>query len=393
MKRVKTLGLATALALALTAATAGSASAAGIVADASPAMIEGKPSQLILMGEFGESACSAGSPLSKTISTPVEALVTTAGNAKSCEKAGNELHTNGCGITLHPGAEKSPGVFSGTFDIGPVGCGPMTVAFGLYVSCNVQIGAQTGLPATFENIGSGSTADVRVKAEAVNTLKYTTVSGNCRSLGTFNGGTYTTTWLLEATSVTGASTGLHVDGKYQKGIYTTAGGFTADAYPAPFAGNQNAGEQHVAQLMGLPFSCGTAQFSGTLTGLSTQLTANATYSSCKWSEYYALVKMNSCSYTFHTTNGMGVSCKKAGEKIEITAYLFANYTYPLCTASIAAQSGHKEVKYTNVGSGTGRGIDLDMNVSGLEYSTQGPYCETKSYSDGTYVGGSTLLAS
>jgi hypothetical protein len=127
------------------------------------------------------------------------------------------MKTNGCNFILRPGAETETNKFDGTIEIGPPGCGPITLKSEI---CEITIGAQSGLAASFQNSGSGSTAAVTVNLNATK-LKYTTSGSFCGGAKTSHeDGTYKASWLLNGNSG-GTQKGIHVGHKINQGFYLT----------------------------------------------------------------------------------------------------------------------------------------------------------------------------
>ncbi len=199
MKRTGTFGALVALVLSMTMLwAASSASATGFVADEYPASVLSAHTATPTF-HFGiEAVTCGGQGIEWTgIANGSKTIAPIFGNA-SC--SGGSLKMNGCTFVFHPGNEGN-----GTVEIGPSGCGALTVNSG---GCERSIPAQTGLAATYEETGEGASAKVNVEIDGG--IEYINVSGWC-SAGKKTNGTYRTNIEISALNQEGEPTGLSLD--------------------------------------------------------------------------------------------------------------------------------------------------------------------------------------
>lgn len=170
----------------------------------------------------------------------------------------------------------------------------------------------------------------------------------------------------------------------------SAAQFHAENAPATLTGGQKA--THVFTTDAGTITCTTASFPGSATStvLSTVRVAPS-YSGCSYFGWVsAEVHMNGCEYEFTSPSGsgssftgdVGIVCPE-GKEILVTAS-------GTCTTRFAASPHNSDlgrVTYTNLGSGTGRKVLVESNVSGIEYSQSGFLCATENgKTNGTYTG-------
>lgn len=209
MKRFKTLGLAGLIAAGMTLMVVSSASASSLVTGTQNASVSAaRTGSAVWIDSAGTIECTTGGSMSGgVVHGATHSLEEPSWSAMSCSTGPFAPGT--CGVTFNPGEQTSPGHFAGTVDIGPSKCGPVKVK-DAYFGCEAEIVAQTGLGATFENIGSGSTEEVRVRLEHGGTLDAIPFTRPC---GVPSGvGTLQTQWDISAT-----------EGGKQVGIHATAG--------------------------------------------------------------------------------------------------------------------------------------------------------------------------
>lgn len=399
MRRIRNIGLAVLAALALSAVGgAGSASAAvsGFTANSYPAVFQAKYSgEHFFKINIGTIGCET--PLFQgEAKGPTKAI--SSGSASWAKCAQTTLKPNGCQYTFRPGAEQSKGIFGGSFEIGPAGCGPMTMSGG---GCEFTIGAQAGLAATYENLSDKSGPFVRINANATN-LEYTQTGTACKTTIFKNGG-WVGSW--EVSGHLGASIGLQVD-DLRNGLYlvgekseekASQPRLEAETYPATVLGAQDPADQLVFGTNSGTLKCGSVAFGSSASGATTQLALTAQYGDCWWIilfQFKTLVSMNSCHYTIDVLNAgppyagsLGVACGKEGDAIKVLT--------PGCTFTIPPQSGLGGLALANAGAGSERNLLVDANVSGIEYTeTKGSpnTCKNggQTSKNGTLKGGLTL---
>lgn len=176
----------------------------------------------------------------------------------------------------------------------------------------------------------------------------------------------------------------------------SASQFRSEIYPVAVSGEQVA-SQKITTSGGIT-KCSTATLAGSVTAASSALSVTPTYSGCKaFGQEGVTIKLNSCHYTFHSTNEsapytgtMDVACENPWEVIEI------NVAPTGCKVAIPVQSALASIAFANTGVGTGRSITATWNVSGLKYTESVSGClgkeRGKQREDGTYVGSTSLKA-
>jgi hypothetical protein len=416
MRRAKQLALGALMALALSVFGASSASAAGFLTDgySYPATLEGEALEEKFSFETRELNCSGGN-LQGEVGSLVEASALETTSAKtSCTFFNGStatLQMNGCGFEFHPGSEssKEKGLFEGTFDIGPPGCGPITWSG---PTCTISIHPKTGLPITYRNEGTGATAKVLVKAEVKSGIKYSAAGGNCFFLKEGENGQLFARWLTQA-KYQGSQTGLHV-GEIPNGIQVVGkeGGegprIEAEAYPASLsASNKQAigaeTEFFYIPVFGRKVECEKADFAATLTGPTAALPIDTVYSGlCRaGGTLKTEVRMNSCDYVLNVLNvgppysgSYDIACTKEGDTIEFATWNLLQKEV-VCTTKIGPQSSLSSVKLSNESPTEWwiPRVTLDVRLKGIGYThTSGneAICgqakgTTKAYSDGSYV--------
>lgn len=293
------------------------------------------------------------------------------------------MKLNGCSLTFHPGAEieEFPGQFNGTLDIGPVGCGPLTIQYG--GGCELKFYPKTGLTASFVNEGSGKTASVKAYVEARG-LK---TAGNCG--GTGEEGEYWGSWELTGYSDEAMTvrTGIAVSTNaalYLEGAPTK---FNGELYPEGLRGSVSTANVFTIPPTGT-VSCKKGSFSGSLAAPSTQLSLATAYSECPAFGFSkSIVKNNGCNVVLNaTTASSGTASLSCPEGKAFTVEpTFSGI--PVCAISFPSQS-LGSVTYESVGTGVNRKVVAAISASGIQYTSSnekgscGP-----SGSNGTFSGG------
>jgi hypothetical protein len=386
MRRIKTIAVLTALALAAVAtAGAASASASGFVAGTYPAEYSGQPTGNVYLGiNDGTLECYGGPSFAGTEYKPAESITTGSMAGATCGFFGSSpLTTNGCQLTFHPGPS---GTGSGTFDIGPVGCGPIKLV-GVGGYCTVTIPAQTGLAATYTNVGSGSTAAVQFESTATK-LKYSESGMGCSASGSFSNGSLSGTWKISAKTLGGLPTSLQVAPQLPVGVFLNGGKVEAESYPVNLSGSQKAASEKILGTNTGDISCKTAVFNSSLGEASSTLSINPAFSECQAFGFTATVKMNNCRYVVNVATGKADIACPEGAKIEIIS------AFNSCNTTVPAQSNLEGVTVSNVGSGFNRGVSVQLSLKGVTYSQSGFACaKTGTSTNGTSSIGFTLLGS
>ena len=411
MKRIKNLGLAMVMALALTAVVgAAGASAAEFVSEKGSATLSSSEGATQSLKFSGVGTKCGAQPLEGTATTFPQNKVELTAKDSICEMFGTvPLKGNGCKFTYRPGKETSPGVFDGAFDIGPANCGPMQIGVpGAF--CTVTIGAQSNLAASYQNIGSGKERSVQVTIKVAN-LKYAQTAGTCPK-ETLENGTWTGGWVIKGSDAFGR-VGIHLEANGgqalpTKGIgigsswlYGSVPGLEAGSAPLSVVG-QKGSIRHLIKTQVGTVECATDTFNSTLSAsYQTQWSVQPEYSGCKVIGVAGAVKMNGCTYTFNVLNQppvgsayaghMDIACP-AGKAIEITA----GASIIQCTITIPAQTTDSGgLTFTNESATTT--IGLELSIKGIDYHAQkgegAAACITGDYTTGTYTGSNTLVGS
>jgi hypothetical protein len=409
MKILKNLSLVVFATLALMALPSTASALPGFIADEYPATYEGEINGNHVFGlNFGTFECNGpnfGSGAGGSSRTMTSSL---AGGTCTMFSSTVAFNTNGCQLTYNPGTESSKGIFQGTFDIGPTGCGPMKIDSGW---CKVSIGAQSNLKATYENVGTGSQAKVKIYA-GVTGLKYTQSQTNFDGCvnGTFQNGTWNGGWTVSAKRPgVEQAIGMRV-AEMRKGIYLTGQEsnqkesqpkLEAESYPVKILGTQDAADKLLWGFDAGTAQCESAQLETQAAKSTAELASAAQFGGCTALNFApggVSIVMNSCKFALSVLNAgppytgaLGIACSKEGDKIEVKT--------PGCIVTIGAQAGHPGLSLSNQGSGFERHIAVDANVAGIKYSeiNKGifPTCVNggKTSENGTLSGGVTLEGS
>lgn len=307
------------------------------------------------------------------------------------------LEENGCEVTLHPGAETSANVFTGSFDIGGPNCTAITLKRSGSGSayCHISIPAQSGLAAGFENTGSGSLASVMVSQKASG-LKYT-AEGNaagCPPKGSYENGTWSSTREATALNEAGSRIGLSLDPTPATGVYLEGGQFKGESYPLVLEGGQVTQHAFRPDTESWQLKCGTVHSESLLAGSTSALPVGTSYGSCLAAESKATVAMNSCHYVFNGGGTMDIACDKAGDVIAINTYKADGVTVK-CTLELGAQTGLKGLTHTNFGKGSDQGVEVGFKVEGISFNVVqgllGCLMSKGLHTSGTYTGTTKLL--
>jgi hypothetical protein len=383
VKKARTLSLLATMALALTALTgAASASASGFVSEEYPDYLTAYESSPFYLTAGGITQNCTGPSLGATMGNATEALTLPAIADGKCSLG--PMKMNGCKFIFYP--------TTATMGIGPGGCGPITVNGG---GCEISIGAQSGIPTTYLNEGSGENQVVRISFNT-NSLVYTQNNGiYCGGKGTFYGGKFGGAWLLKGFQNPSHTvpTGIHVGAA--NGLYLGGGGsLEAEAFPASVIGEQT--KTITLNTTGVgKVKCTSALFNGEIPSSSSELSLSAEYQSCVALGLLSTINMNSCHYVLHFP-GSGtadIACGKAGDAIEVSVG-----EAKVCTVKVPAQT-IAGASYENTGTGSGRQVIANLAGEGNAYTIAYPKGETEgkcgksgSFSNGTTSGAITMHA-
>jgi hypothetical protein len=367
VKSIKTLGIATAMALALISFAGASAASANLFqAPIAPTTwngsLTGKSHALSLNGE---SYTCSGVSFSGEVKNKTTNEVTVTPQL-SCTRstfpyaAAWAMH--GCKYRFHPGTGPS---LVGSIDI--VGCEtPMSTETG--EGCRVEIGNQSGLgTVTYKNVATSPTT---VTAVASLTGLTFTRSGPCTGpKGTFSNGTYTGEWTIKGASIpSGAPVAVEVESSVAPFTH-----FSAEEAPVTIAGvgTGTGSQKRFSGLGGFLVWCSSYTLSGTSASATPEaMTVIPAYSGCTFGLEGppATVSAGECSYVLHANGNIdiaGANC--ASKPITITV--------PGCVYTFGPQSGFSGNKFTNEGSGKLRAVSVSGLPTGLTYTRTGASCE------------------
>jgi hypothetical protein len=383
------------VALALTAtAGADTASASKFVPETGASVYKGASTTLAMYMQGLQFSCYPET--FEALAAQTNALEAVVG-AGPCGISGSApLKMNGCKFIFHPGAEESAGHFGGTFDIGPAGCGPITIVSKV---CEITIYPKTGLTAHYTNVGEGSKAEVVIDLSA--TGLETSGKGSACSGG--SGGEIEGTWHMAAYNSSGTQKGVHVAAHPPVGLYVAGKKseeeaaqpkFNAEEYPVSITGGQSGVNSFYTESG--ESSCSTVSVTGSASAATSTLTLDPTFGGCVSLGLESTASTSGCHYVFHVTNSgppyagsLELACE-AGHQLEFSPQSGGK---SICTTAFPAQT-LGTVKYENLGTGSGRYV-LANNIfgSGLQYSISGGAgkCGKEgSHSDGEFEGGIKL---
>lgn len=404
MKIIKVMGLVAVAALTLGAQVA-SASTPGFVADQYPAAIKVTPTsgKQSFKFNFTNTECDA-STLSGEVTEPSETLSAGSTESQKCNTYFSYTPTfslNSCKLIFHPAVSGA-----GTFEIGPANCGGVTVKN--IKGCDVTMVPQSGLKASYENVGSGSTASVKISLTATG-MKYTESGSGCAKASPENG-TWTGSWEVTGKYL-GAATGVRfVD---LRTSFTVSGtlseegakqpAFEAGEYPAAIVGEQSAADRLLFTTNLGTQECEKSKFGrGMLVkSASLPLTSTEQANCVAFGFANVTVKTNGCEYVLRVPNAAPVAGVYNGE-LDVTCPGTSKIEIPTpgCTVKIGSQSGLGGVTLAPTGSeGSEHYVVADFDVKGMVYTETPvgiiPTCsgvkgQTYTYTDGTLGGSMTL---
>jgi hypothetical protein len=374
------------MALALLALPAGASATGGIEADKYPASLTGASlfgSHVFIFDDIGAKyTCPIN--LSAELSGPAASFSASTSWGGDCKN----LSSNGCKLEFRPGTQNS-------FDIGPPGCGPIKGTVG---PCTVSIASQTGLPATFTNVGEGSKAKLMIDAAAK--FKYTHSGVGCGPGEIADDATIDGEWEVIGRDLSGSVTPIRATDSFG-GLFISGEAeplFKAEKYPFPLVGNHSIGadtEFGFPQLGKVSTICGVIQLTQQLSAATSALAPDAKYESCKTVENgtaygTTTVNTNGCDHVFGVDKSVGsyyigsleLACP--GKALEI---IWDPPTIGICTISIPSQflSG---TEYAITGTGANRQVlSLIEGGEGIEYTLTekgfGCYGTVGTYKNGT----------
>lgn len=358
--------VAAALVLTSLAAVPAAASASGgFVAGQYPAAVKGTAGTISLnFPTGGYSEFCHGPNFEALLEGPSRSVLPAAtGNGSECG-GGGSLKMNGCTFEFHRATN--------TADIGPAGCGPIEAP--TLEHCGyIRLYPRTGLAATFENSGSGSSAAVKATVNGEK-LKYEVTEGAGCKHGTFEDGSLSASWELRAyQAVTktppytfGEEVGISTVSEAPRiGIFMDSKGLDASQFPVSVTAAATEGEAftliHGYNRSGTEkwsLRCSSAAVDGgSLNGPSAQQSL-ASFSGCSVSAVgpSAKVTMNSCSYKLSTN--VEIACTTPGDSIKVEAGSGCTITIPAQVINSSAPT------FTNEGEGSGSNVTFNLIGSG-----------------------------
>ena len=318
-------------------------------------------------GQLGGEADEAGSDLWLT-PTYAGCTLTNLGAATVDAKS--------CSYRLHAANTDPP--YSGTFAIECAEEEDAILIDG--PGCDLEVPAQsTAGTVSYENEGQGASATLAVDLD-LEGIEYTTNKKLACTLaglpaagedGSAEGGT-----TLSAASEE-EEVGLAIDGvEDTMGVYVTGEEseseedrprFEADDYPALLEGSHS-GE--ILDFGGhVSLNCESGQLAGELSEAGADLSLTPSYGSCALVGLgAATVDAKSCSYRLHAANTdppysgtFAIECAEEGDAILIDG--------PGCDLEVPAQSTAGTVSYENEGQGASATLAVDLDLEGIEYTT------------------------
>lgn len=387
MKRTNALILAAALALALvTIFNIASASASGIVSEDTVLVAEPTGPHIFHTPVHGSVECEAKG-FEHSGPTSTDSLEAKALGDFACTYFGGNtsMKLNGCTFTFHPGAEQSAGVFGGTVDLGPSGCGPLSMKYN--GGCELLIYPKSGLSAEYKNVSEGSSTAVEMTVRATG-LKY---GGACSSGGGTNA-TYVGSWKLKGISPPPG--GVKRSGVWvsQLGVYATGGEhpkFNAETYPAsiPSVVNKTSGF-HVGIPGAGEGECTGGKLMSRLSQAESSMTGTGSFEGCTLFGYpESVIRTNSCGLKFGITTAAGglagnveIACEKSGDSIELVPEFLG---VPACVISLPPQSFSKVSYGNSEATGNKRSVTAIVEGKGIRYSQTVSGCGAGSGESGT----------
>lgn len=361
---------------------------AGVVANSGyPATFHGAEGSQIDLNASSISARCSGYEFEATLEGKTAApLLASTKNPINCGPYQN-LTMNGCKLELDPGGRPSVG-------IGPAGCGPVT--FGVGGSCSMP--AQKGISATYENLGSGSSAYFNVKINS-SSVEYSSNSEiNCGKKGTHHDLS-----MVATIKVAGGGGVKTIGGGF--GVGGPEGNqFAAADYPVTVTGERINSPPWVGNVVVLAsgeskVQCKAVTYNGgELSGPTSSLTLTPSFpSKCDsfTGEGTTTVSMNSCRYVYaglkpatleeEYSATAEISCTKAGDSISMSMMG--------CTLTIPAQVlGGGPTNFGNFDIENKAVLFGLSTASGMKFNSSGFSCVLSGIPNGAHENGTSESA-
>lgn len=301
----------------------------------------------------------------------------------SCSWAGTlPIQWKGCHITFHVGLENS-----GTVDLGPGTCGPVTLERAN--ECELTVPPQMGIPAHFHGSGTGTGRTVEVTTSTTH-LKYARTGGLCGKKGTGEDGTWSATWVLKGSipGSGGQEVGIYLEPT--QGIEIAGGQFRYGT--STVIGGVSTVNSFMEDVEGIRANCGNGSLGpATVAFPSASLGIGVSYGGCSSVIGSATVNMQNCNYVFHVTNttapfvgNVELACSNEGESMETRFYDTEGSL--ICRTFFQPQI-LGAVTYETVGSGESRKVIANVNGKGLKGTREGSaLCGPATSTKGIFTG-------
>ncbi len=381
MRLMRNLALVALAAGVLLALPAGALASGGFAADQYPASVKASGGQFKITVGKTSRTCSVP-VLDATLKAPVHSLTVTQTEKGAC--TGGTVDMNGCQLILNPSTKSA--------DIGPPGCGPVSISGGTCTS--IMFFPQTGLSTTYTG---AQIAEGIVGAEGLEvsgTVNVTSLTSFCFGSET---GTLTANWGLATTNEAKEANNLLSSRDFVPiGISLTNEKHPrtrAQVFPVNVAAVHGNPVDQVVMPIEIPLNstklkvwCPEANLSaGELTKETESVfSLSGTYggynpgsSDCKASggPTKATVKMNSCRYDLpeieqtgssYTVKGAAIACTKEGDAISAVTNAGCNLYIPPQPLQATLTSG---------GFGFAADVPLDVGTNSLKYTSSGAFCK------------------
>lgn len=376
MQTSRKLGLTAALAMAFVALFGvGNALASNLTASAYPVSVNASQpggSKLYFSGGAVATGCS-GIQMSGTLSAAASSLATIP-NGGNCTYFGeSKIAYNGCQVTFNFGSDAGHfGRYDGTMDIGPANCGPIQLTKG-NAMCEISLPAQSGLYVSFENAGSGVTANLNATG-----VKYT-LNGACGSKSGSNG------TLMGSFNLVGLGEAIQVEEDPHAPL------FEAESYPSSVSGS-SVGQHTFVNQGWMTNRCKGVSLAGTVSSASGSVTASPGFEGCEVLGIPATLSTNGCTYEFHLGSKLAAGRYSGTADIDCPPgkAIESSMSPQMCTWKIPAQSGLSGVEFIN-NSSSGHQLEVKFALTGMQWSIIAnwifcPISEDKSFSNGKQTG-------
>jgi hypothetical protein len=384
MRRMRRMPLALVL-VAISAALFASAASAntGFEAKSYPATLSGEGGEsTVSMPGLGSLICE-DPDFGATLNGASESLMTSSVKDGACLYGGGHeaIKMNGCNLRMLPEPVTGKGFEHGTFEVGPPGCGPIDFYFWGLPCSEVSPQVASASNYSVRNLEGGA---VEVESELILEAKEAGFCG--KETGSL---VWDPSWKVSAKDAGGSADSLSFNQELK-----LAPALQAEKYSASLAGG---GFEKFAFKTGT-LSCPKTGLHGTLAGSSSSVNLEAEYSECTLktgeSTLNATVQMRSCHYTLGVQNSgppykgsWGVACNEAGDSIRLNVTILGSQ---INCFRIYPQSGLTGPSLANVGSWSGRGVELSGEVTGVKYELKGACGSSETFSDGVMSGKATL---